>query len=303
MAGFNLGSLQQGLLDEIMADVKSELSALRTFEQFCDVRPVDKRKSSIYLWNTPLEIASDGNRTSKVAPGANTPEGNSALDTREYKCDDFKYQQALEEGAEKEIQSVDDVRNKLALNASQKVLLDFNKEIKNILDGTDTTQSFTEKAVSNPWDGASGTPIDDIDDVLKALRGVGQVDCVMGYDVMQALSRNDQITGAGAGSGNEFVLFNQVVQYLMSRGVARIFVDGSTVQNGEINYARSYAGVYDGVFSLFQRGNLMVPDFQQLRADVYEDRNKDVTYFKAKHSKDVIRGYEAHGYYFSSILT
>ena len=305
MAGFNIGTLSPQLLDEMLQDHMVELGALMSFEQWADVSDVTTRAGKIKKWGTPLGVPSNRHRTSKVAPGAPTPKGNTSLDDIDFACEDYKFGEDLDRGAEKELQTLDDVSNKLVLSSTKQVLRDFNADIADMLLGNGTSgndQDLTEKAVSNAWDTASGTPIDDIDDIVKALRGA-MLEVFMGFDVAQALSKNSQITGDAAGSGNEYIRFQALVSELISRGISRVIIDGSVQQNTEPDYARSYAGIYDGVFTLGVRGNIRVPRFIPLEQSMYEDKDRDVKCYKAMMAACVRRNYAEHTYYFSGILT
>lgn len=305
MAGFDLGTLSPQLLDEMLQDHMTSLEPLLAFEQWAKVKDVKTRSGTVKKWGTPMGLPSNGHRTSKVAPGAPTPRGNSALDDISYKCDDFKWGEDIEEGEEQELETLEDVSNNLVGASAKKILRDFNADIASMLLGNGTSgndQDLTEKAVSNAWDTGSGTPIDDLDEVMLALRGA-ELDILMGYDIAQILSKNSQITGDAAGSGKEYIRFQAMVSELISRGASRVIIDGSVQQNDERNFARSYAGIYDGVFTVSIRGNIRVMRFKQLMQKILVDDDCDVTTYKAMMSACTRREYKEHTYYFTGIKT
>ena len=293
----NIGKLPEGLIREMMTDVRSNLANLLQFEQFCDVRSVDVRQGALYLPITPLEIATDGHRTSETAPGAPTPRANTEISMFSYKCQDYKWMVPLEEGAEKEL-SAFDISTKFLEQASSQTLWDFNKKIASTLN-TLTLGSTG----SGAWDTNGGKPLTDIQPAIKNLRGLPNLCAVMGFDVAQALSLNPQITGSGAGSGTEVKSFSAVIDMLTSQGITEVYIDGSTAQTADARKARAYKGAYDGVFAVFAKGNLFSARFQDLRVDVVEDKDRDERGFKAKHSHSIGRAYQAHGYYWTGILT
>lgn len=305
MAGFDLGTLSPQLLDEMLQDHMTSLEPLLAFEQWTKVKDVSTRAGTMKKWGTPIAIPSAGHRTSKVAPGSPTPRGNTSLDGISYKCDEYKWGEDIEEGEEKELQTLDDVSEDLVGASAKKILRDFNADIADMLLGNGTSandQDLTEKAVSNAWDTASGTPIDDIDEGLLALRGA-EIDIFMGYDIAQILSKNSQITGDAAGSGKEYIRFQAMVSELISRGASRVIIDGSVQQDSERNFARSYAGVYDGVFTLGIRNNIRVMRFKQLMQKILIDDDRDVKTYKAIMSACSRREYKEHTYYYTGTKT
>jgi hypothetical protein len=304
--GVDIGSLTPQVFEEFLEDHATELAPLLSFEQWADVRNVTSRKGKIPRWLTPMDLPSDQHRTSKVAPGASTPRRNADFGYIDYECFDFKDGLDIEESLEAELETYTDVSNKLTRNTVLKVLADFVRgEIADMLLGNGTSgeeRDLTEKSVSNAWDTANGTPLDDIDDVVKDLRG-GDLQAIVGYDVALTLSKDPDITGSAAGSGREFVDFSGVRSFLQARGISQVIIDGTIEQTTEPHFTRSYGGVYDGVFYVGTRGNIVIPRLKALEQMVWTDMDRDVEVYKAKHSHGAVRSYAEHGYYFSGILS
>lgn len=270
---FNVGSISRQQLMEILDDHRTDLAALEGFKQFSHVRPVKAMKGSLYLWDTPVGVPSSGGQTSKVSPGQPTPQGNLGLGTVDYTCHEFALDNPLPKSAQKEIAAISGADlSELVRNASLKVLRDFNADIATLLKGDDADYAITERTINDKWDTSSATPIEDVDAIVKALRGGGELTAVVGWDVASALSKAAKITGSSAGSGREYVNFEGVAMFLRERGIKNVWIDGSAQQNGEPNFARSYNGVYDGVFAVFPRNALITALFTDLDNDVFEDK-------------------------------
>lgn len=301
MPGIDLGTLAPQLLDEMLQDHETEIAPLLTYEQFCDVRPVTKRQGSLYLWETPMGLPSNGHRSSKVAPGAPTPKGEATLGTVDYKAFDYKWEIPIEEGAESEISTLTDVSNKLVKVSNMKVLRDFNDDIAELLRGNDADWTINTLAAGNAWDTSNGDPVKDVDTVVLKLRGMGSLVCVIGYDVALEITKNLKITGAAAGSGREYVDMEQVTSFFRARGVAHVIVDGSVQQNAEARQAREYTGIYDGVCAFFPKGTLIAPEFIKRYQKIRRDDDLDVIAYKAKMAQDIVRAREAHVWTLSGI--
>lgn len=287
---FNVGSISRQQLMEILDDHRTDIAALEGFKQFTQVRNVQAMNGKLYLWDTPVGLPSSGGQTSKVAPGQPTPIGDLGLGTVDYSCHEFAFANAMPKTAGKELASMSggDL-SELVRNSSLKVLRDFNADIATLLKGNDSGYAITEQTISNKWDTSSATPIEDVDAIVKALRGGGELTAVLGWDVASALSKAAKITGADAGSGREYVSFEGVAMFLRERGIKNVWIDGSAQQNGEPNFARSYNGVYDGVFAVFPRNAVITAMFSDLNNDVYEDKSRRSTYHQADIVADIVR--------------
>lgn len=294
--GLNTGKLPQGLIDEMMQDVKSDLANLTQFEQFCFVRDVDKRSGSLTIPVTPLEIAEDGHRTVKTAPNGETPRLNSEVSEFAYKSQDYKVGVDLEEGAEKELNFID-IQTQCFKRASSTILYSYNKDIAATLD-TLTLGSLTAGA----WNLSTSKPVLDWQPAIKNLKGVDELVCIMGFDVAQALSTNPMISGETAGGGTSVRSMQFVIDMIKSQGISEVYIDGSTAQSADGRQARSYKGAYDGKFAIVAKGNLFAARFIPLRVEAVEDKNRDSILYKAKHSHSIGRGFSAHGYYWTGIL-
>lgn len=305
MAGFDVGTLSPALIREILDDKQTALSELLMWQQFCDVRDVAEQRGSIYIWQEPVGVPDDGQRTSEVAPDDDTPMGNSSTTTRSYDCKDYRYAIPLNRMAEKSLSSLNDAINQLVMRSAKQVLKDFNSKIASVLangGASATSDDVTEKAASNPWTNTStGTPTQDIDDVILTL-GTG-LDCIMSSKIATILSRHPDVTGSAAGSGNASVGYDGVRQYLRDRGVGRIFIMGAMMQDTEPNYARAYGHVYQNVFALSVPGNLVVPRFLDLEQVIAEDNLNRRKAYVAEHSADIITGYAAHTYAFTGLTS
>lgn len=303
--GFDIGSLSPALIREILEDKKTALADLMLFQSFCDVRDVAEQDGSVYIWDEPVGMHINGQRTSEVSPDADTPQGNASTGTRSYSCPDYRYAQKLNRMAEKSLSTLDDAVEKLVMKSAKKVLGDYNLKIADVLKtngASGTSDDVTEKAVSNPWTNTStGTPTVDIDDVILTL-GPG-LDCIMSANIATILSRHPDVTGSAAGSGNASVGYEAVRQYLRDRGIGEIFILGAQMQNAEGNYARNYAFLYQDVFALSVPGNLVAPRFLALEETVEEDRLNKRKFFVAEHSHDIITGYAAHTYGFTGLTS
>jgi hypothetical protein len=304
--GFDIGSLDPVLLDEMFSDIRTDLDKAVPWTKISEVKPAKYRAGETRLWATPLEVAQGGQRTSKVAHGSATPKGNTSLSTRPYKVEEYRWGLPIEEGAEEEINSFEDVASKFAMSCSLKVYRDFAVDVRALITGQDADNTITQRSLTgNAWNaGTPGDPLVDIDFILQALRGAqDQVCCLMGYDVALALSRNPFFTGSAAGSGREFVDFDMIRAVLSSRGVkGEIVIDEFIQNNTESNYTRNMAGVFDGVFYIGVRNNLKTMQFKALQGDIYDDKDTRIKVFRAFHESDMIRGYANQGYYISGTL-
>lgn len=304
--GFDIGSLDRVLIDEMYSDIRVNLDQAAAWTKISEVKPALYRKGETRLWTTPLEVAQGGARTSKVAHGAATPKGNTSLSTRPYTIEEYRYGLPIEEGAENEINTFDDVAQKFALSTALKVYRDFALDVRELITGQDTGNTITQRSLTgNAWNaGTPGDPLVDIDFILRQLRGAqDQVCCLMGYDVALALSRNPFFTGAQAGSGRTFVDFDMVRSVLRSRGVlGEIVIDEFVQNNTESNYARNFNGVFDGVFYLGVRNNLKTMVFQELTGDIYEDKDTRTKTWRSYHESDIVRGYANQSYYISGTV-
>lgn len=298
---FNLGTLNKDLLKEMVKDVEVELSALLQFREFGDVRFVTAAEGLVPLFTTPILI-SDSTQGAGIALDAPTPSTNFTAGSVEYKLLKYGQQIAISEAAEIDLGSLTDIRDKLVKSTMIDAYSRFNRHVASRI--SNTTTYVTAKAASvDEWDQPNGVPITDIDAVLKQLRG-GQVDAIMGYDVALALSKNPQVTGQPAGSGHTFVDFDQVRMILQSRGVTNVYIDGSKETGSQRNYTREYAGIYDGLFILNVRGNIVCTEQTgSLRTKMWNDEERDVNMFKSVFNADCITGYKANTVSFTGILT
>lgn len=301
------GNLSPELLDEFLQDHTTELAPLLSFQQWGDERPVTAREGKVYRYISPLELPTDGHRSSGVAPGSATPRRNVTFGTIDYNCElDYKIRRDIDENLRDQIETYDDISNKLIKASTMDVVADFVRDnIVPILNGSGLAgddRDFTQQSLAgNAWDdGTPGNPTTDIDAVVKALRG-GDLICVLGFDVAQALSRNPFVTGSDAGSGEEQVAFPEVIRYLQQRGIREVYIDATVEQATEGHYARSYGGLYDGIFAVFTRGNIIVPRLQDLVQRVWYDDDRDCWAYKAKHVRDARRAYAEHGYYIDAL--
>ena len=286
---FDISSLSPALIREILADRKVDLAQLLVFEQFADVRNVVEQEGSLYIWDSPIGIPTDEAMTSEVDPDADTPQGPASLGTRGYACPDYRFAMRINRMAEQSLSTLGDAIDKLVMRSAVKVLGDYNRQIANVLTAGGaalTNDDVTAKVVANAWNGASGTPLDDIDSVIDVL-GTG-LDVVMGANVATVLSRDPQITGSAAGSGREFVGYAALRQALMDRGCGRVFIIGAHEHVGELDAVRSYGHLYKDVFAMSVPGNLVVPRFLPLEETLEHDQLNKRKFFVAEHSHDII---------------
>lgn len=303
----NVGSLSSDLLDQFLEDHQTEVAPLLAFEQWCDVRDnIRAMSGDIYLWNTPLGVPSDGHRESKMGLGEEAPESNDDFGTISYKCEKYGRQRTIPDELLSELETYEDVSNKLVRANVLEALFGFNNaELADMLLGNGASgddRDLTEKAASNPWDTPSGTPLNDIDDVVKELRG-SNLQAIVGWDIAQILSKDPDITGSDAGSGEEYTTFGGVVNFLRARGINQVVIDGSVAQDGQRNFTRSYKGTYDGVFYVGVAGNIIVPRFQPITQKAWSDDNTDSQKYKASMLGCGRRAYAEHGYYFTGITS
>lgn len=301
----NVGSLSSELLDRFLEDHQTEIEPLMAFEQWADVRDgIQAMSGDVYLWETPLGVPADGHRESKMGLGEPAPESNDDFGTISYKCEKYGRQRTIPNELLTELQSYEDVSNKLVRANVLEALFGFNKvELADMLLNNGTAandRDLTEKAVSNPWDTASGTPLADIDDVVEQLRG-GNLQAIVGWDVAQILSKDPDITGSDAGSGEEYTTFGGVVSFLRARGISQVIIDGSVAQDGQRNFTRSYKGTYDGVFYIGIQNNIIVPRFQRIIQKAWESEDTDSQKYKATMLACGRRAYKEHGYCFTGI--
>lgn len=298
----DLKGMPAGLINELLEDVRAELPEFLAFEKFAKVKKVDKYTGSFYRWDTPVGVASKQQRKAKVARDAPTPLGNLEMGDKAYKCGTYKWGNPIPESALDELETVENVRDDLMMNAAQQALTEYNEEIARVLKGQDSVETLTQKTCTDWTNATTGTPIFDIDDVVKRLRGGGKLIAVMGYDVALALSVHPQVTGAKAGSGREYGDFQLVRETLAARRISEVYIDGTAIQSGEPNAERNYAGVYDGVMYIGTASNLIAPQFRPLSFKVWEDPDKDVFVYKQWHEHAFVRSYAENGYYLSGIL-
>ena len=304
--GFDIGSLDRVLLDEMFEQLRIDLAPAMAWTQISDVKPVKNRKGEMRLWVEPLGVGQGGQRSSKVAPGSATPKGNTSLTTKGYDVQQYRWGLPIEEGAREEIETFADVSAQFGLSTSLKVLRDFAIDVRAVITGNDADNPITQQSLTgNAWNaGTPGDPLVDIDAIVKKLTGAqGQLCCLMGLDVALALSRNPFFTGSAAGSGREFVDFDMVRTVLRSRGITgNIVVDMFAQKAGEANQAGSLSGVFDGVFYIGVQQNLKTCVFKELRGDMYEEPDTMMEVFRAMHEADLIAGYPDQSYYISGTL-
>jgi len=303
---FDIGSLSTELLDEMLEDHKTTLAPLRQYERWADIQDNAKLDSKVYKHVEPLELPDDGHRSSKVALGTAARRSQVSYGTVPYKIThEYKHEISMLDVAREQIETIDDVSNKMVLKSNLQVLADFNRDLAGMLKGNGSAgqyTDFTERSLTgNTWDaGTPGNPTPDIDAIVKALRG-GNIVCSCGFDVAQVLSRNPYVVGSDAGSGREQAGFDVVRQYLLERGISEVFFDATVEQASEGHYGRSYGGIYDGVFAIFTRGNPLVARVKALTQYTYHDNSTHEDVYEARLIQTHKRAWAEHGYYIDAL--
>ena len=299
---FDIGSLASVQLNELLEDHKADLQGYLA-RRVTRLRKVVNREGSVYRFETPLGMSAKLQRKVKHAPGTPSPQGNSAMGTRGYRIDSYSWKEGIDHLAEKELGQIEEALQDLSGVCSHMVLGALDRELATILGGggsADTFDDLTEKVVNTAWDNG-GNPTNDVDDVVKKLRpGSRGLMAVCGYDVALALSKNDQVIN---NADQEHTDFSGVRNFLRSRGITEIHIDMGVEQDGEREAARSYAGIFDGIFYIGTADNLIRPEVNDLDLDTFRTEDPRMNYFRASGDWDITTGYAAHGYYFSGTLT
>lgn len=153
------------------------------------------------------------------------------------------------------------------------------------------------------WDGASSNILGRLQDAVKA---TGADLMVMGYDVMQAVQRNDELTSASAGSGTTILTEPQIVSWLSAfLGVPEIIVGNRGYQGGAPTFALNLKYAMDGVAYVGRKDNLVhVPwDVEGIDWTEFEDEDVNAIYTKGEYWFDLITYDPAFSIAFQNVLT
>lgn len=153
------------------------------------------------------------------------------------------------------------------------------------------------------WNGANSNIVGRYQD---AVRATGADIIVMGYDVLQAIQRNDEFTSASAGSGTTILTEPQVVQWLTGMlGVNEIIVGSRGYQGGAPSFSLNLKYGFDGVSYVGRKANLVhVPwDVEGIDWSEYEDKDVNAIYTKGEYWFDLITYDPAFSIAFQNVLT
>lgn len=232
-------------------------------------------------------IAAKGSRRSKVGTGGQTPQGHVKDDLIPFSCDEFRFKEGINEVRKKEVEDyMNDVDGLLRDRCAFTVLLDGELDLHDVLLGDGVNSSVNHQStiteVLDNADRFSDPASKPVNIIAKGIRRLGKgCELFMGWDVAYWMSFHPQFTNVNAGTGSEFIGFDQVIAKLKSMGISRVHIGGQEFQDNPREFSFQQGFMHDGVFCLNQPGNIRQIVFEELFYDSYEIEDTRDAYVRA----------------------